>query len=1102
MKETTPLLGAKLLPPAPGPFHLPRPRLHEKLHHLLEGRATAVLAGPGYGKTSLVSRFLQDPGTDSIWLTLDPFDRDPWLLFRYLIRALREHVAEFGERTQALWEDQSMRSRDVESLCDVFLSDAEESLSGRYVLVLDEVEAMHGSEACVRALRRLLAYLPGTLHLVLIGRSLPEVGIKAMTADGKAGLLSGEDLLFTLEETRTLLRETFRLPLRDEAIRKVHARTRGWATALQLLRQTARLQEESPDLPEEVFVKTEAEIFEYFGEEVLASEPPETREFLLASSLPTVVDPEILAKVLPAVSVRQRLGELLKRKLFLSPLESRGEYYAYDPLFRDYLQKKLRAESGPAAEKDLHARYFRAFVQRGEITQALAHARAAGAIREVSLLLREHGKALLRSGMLDAARDAARWLAAEGVHSAVLEDLLGEAARLSGDHAAAVGHFEKALSAAPRGAGRLPTRLRAAALQGLAYSLVKVGEIPKAEATAERALREAGEMDPSLRARILNTLSIIRYRENRLVEAIEGWQQALGLARQSGDEHLILMIAHNLGLPHAVLGDFRRASECFRVLTGPDNLRLGPEEGAAYLNLARIETLRGDYLASASLLGDAREIAQKLRLQSLGADVLEAEGTLLRETGDLEGAREKYSRARTLFTELGQDELLENLSEEEALLAAYRGDFEEAERVASDLVRRRRAGKSPEGTASAHLALGEIQLRGGDPVAALDPLSEACRIFKSLERSYQDCLAHLSLALACHRCGKKDPREAAALEALRLSARFDYRAAVLRVAHQDEGFRKWLGTLSSAPAYLREEPSPEAAREKGALARSQRSDLTIRLLGSIEVFRDEERKIPPRAWKLKRALEIFCFLAVSRDRRATKDRIVDALWGDARLAVVEKNFHPTISFLRGALNHGHNVPKNFVLFERNAYLLNPAYRYDIDIEKFESGLREARGKASRREFPAALEAYDASLSLYRGSFLEEEYEEWMEAPRAHYESLYLAALVEAGSLHMERGSKPSGLSYLKKRTEQDPLSEEASSHLMLALGELGSRQEVDAEFERLGRALSDELESTPLAATVSAFEKARNMKPRPPDEKRKVVPLRRGGKGAATGKSR
>ncbi|MCI0407635.1 MAG: hypothetical protein L0191_03560, partial [Acidobacteria bacterium] len=96
MKDSAPLLGAKLLPHAPGPFHLSRPRLHERLRRIAEGRATVVLAGPGYGKTSLIARFLQEPGFDSVWLTLDPSDRDPWLLFRYLIRGLREHVAEFG----------------------------------------------------------------------------------------------------------------------------------------------------------------------------------------------------------------------------------------------------------------------------------------------------------------------------------------------------------------------------------------------------------------------------------------------------------------------------------------------------------------------------------------------------------------------------------------------------------------------------------------------------------------------------------------------------------------------------------------------------------------------------------------------------------------------------------------------------------------------------------------------------------------------------------------------------------------------------------------------------------------------------------------------
>ena len=1094
--ESVPLLGAKLLPPAPGPFHLARQRLHSELQRHLEKRVTAVLAGPGYGKTSLVARFLRDLGGDSVWLTLDGSDRDPWLLFQYLIRGFREHAPEFGLRTEALWEDLRQRARPVEALCDVFIGEAEESLGGRFVLVLDEVESLGGSEPCARALRRLLAYLPGTLHLMLVGRSLPEAGIKAMLAEGTAGLLRGEDLLFTRDETGELLQRTFRLPVTGETVDRVQARTRGWATALQLLRQTARLEQATPELREEVFVRIAEEIFDYFSEEVLASESKGLRDFLQVASLPGVLDPEILALVRPDLDVRKRIEDLLRRKLFLSPLESRGEYYAFDPLFRDYLRRKLHTEAGPAVEKNLHLRYGRAFQGRGDLPQALAHFRSAEEPTEIAELLARHGKALLRAGMLDTVREAAQFLSQRGIHSAVLEDLLGEASRISGDYGAAVGHFQRALSSGPRGQVRLPRKARGSALQGLAYALLKTGEIRGAERTAEQALVEASEDDPSLRARILNTLSIVRYRENRLTEAVAGWQEALARARQAGDDHLVLMIAHNLGLPHAVMGDFRRASECFRILTGPDNVRLGPEEGAAYLNLARIATFQGEYSQAAALLGDAREIAQKLRLRALSADVLEAEGTLLRETGDVQAAREKYSRARALFTELGQGEVLESLAEEEAILAARHDDYDEAERLAVRQVERRRASGNPEGIASSLLALGEIRARGGDPVAALEALSESALIFKSLERAYQDCMAHLYLALACHRCGKRDRSEAAALEALRLSARHDYRAAVLRVADQDAGFRRWLSSLPPAPAYLRQEAAEPAAAERPPISLdTEGADLTVRLLGPIEVFRDTARKIPARAWKLKRALEIFCFLASSRDRRATKDRIVDALWGDARLSVIEKNFHPTISFLRGALNHGHNVPKNFILFERSAYLLNPAYHYDIDVERFESGVRTARKMAARRDVPEALEAYDGALTLYRGSFLEEEYDEWMEAPRTHYESLYHAALEEAGRLHMHQGNRDAGLSYLKKRSEEDPLSEEASSALMLGLGTMEDRAGIEKEYERLVRVLAEELESEPMPETRRAFEKARGLEvPSPTEPPRKVVPLRRTGK--------
>ena len=1069
-----PLVGAKLLPPSTGPLHLPRPRLHRRLADGLEGRATFVVAGPGYGKTGLVARFLRDLGGDSVWFWLDPSDRDPWMLFRYLIQGMKEHAPEFGERSEGLWDGLRSASDEPERLADIFISDAQESLGGRLVLVLDNAQHLAGSDLCARAVRRLVTYLPGALHLVLIGRSLPEPGLKILGDEAAVNVLQGDDLLFTAEETRTLLQQTFDLPVKDEVVARLHTRTRGWVTALQLLRQAARLGQGAPDLPDEVFVRTEAEIFDYFSEEVLALESQESRDILLGSALPAVIDPDICAEVLARPDAGTALMAFVKRNLFISPLESGGDLYAYDPLFRDFLKRKLRAERGAEAMRDLDRRYGRALARRGDFARALAHCLAADDAPAVLGLLERRGKALLRAGMIDAVREAAQFLATRGDRPpVVVDDLLGEACRMAGDFATAVRHFEKALLAEdPSGVPALSGSARAGTLQGFAYALLKTGDAARAARVAEEARTLAGSDDPALLARILNTLSILHYRDNRHREALAGWQEALACARQAGDRHLTLMIAHNLGLPHAVLGDFQRAAECFQILTGPDNARLGPEEGAAYLNLARIATLSGDYARAAEHLGDAREISHKWRLQALAADVLEAEGQLLCETGDLDGAAARYGRARVLFTELGLLHLMDGLAEDEAILSARRGDTERAESVAAGLAEKRREAGDAEGAASALLALGEIRLRASRCDRALAPLEDAAREFESLGRSYQRSVALLLSSLTCHTLGRREAAERAATQALELAGRYDYRAAVLRTCELDATFRRFLAALPGAPSYLRAPGEPGVPAKSRRATGSSDIDLYVRLLGPIEVFRAPERSIPVSAWKIRRALQIFCFLASSRGRRATKDRIVDALWGDARLSVIDKNFHPTISFLRRALNHGHNVPKNFIVCERGAYLLNPDYRYDIDAERFEALVQSARSRKAAGQARQAASDYEAALALCRGPFLEEEYDEWVEAPRTHYEQLLLAVLKETADVHLRSGNTGAAVSCLQRLIAKDPLNEGTSTRLMHALGAAGDRTAIVKEFARLEAALSEELGTAPLPETRQAYVQA------------------------------
>jgi DNA-binding SARP family transcriptional activator len=360
----------------------------------------------------------------------------------------------------------------------------------------------------------------------------------------------------------------------------------------------------------------------------------------------------------------------------------------------------------------------------------------------------------------------------------------------------------------------------------------------------------------------------------------------------------------------------------------------------------------------------------------------------------------------------------------------------------------------------------------------VEPLHESARTFRELRHAYQECLANLYLALAAHLAGKPERSRIAARRALQLSAAHDYAAAVLRVAALDAAFARWLAGMPSAPDGLDRKGEPSAPPAAAAV-RPDAADLTIHLFGSIEVYRDADNKIPPKAWKLRRALEIFCYLAASRERRATKEKLIDALWGDARLSAIEKNFHPTISFLRGALNHGRQVPKNFILFERGAYFLNPAHRYNIDTERFETEIRAARSRAREKDLRAALTAYDQALALYRGPFLEEEYGAWVEAPRAHFETLYLDALAEAGRMHLEAGDAHASLSCQRRRLELDPLSEEASADLMRALASAGDRAGVEKEFERLTGILADEVGVEPSAETRRAYEAARAMKPAP-----------------------
>ena len=107
--QASPLLSTKLnRPPVPADW-VDRPRLIEQLNHSLQqGSLTLVCASAGFGKTTLVSSWIegltasQRPPTPAAWLSLDESDSDLVVFLRYFVAAIRTVFPESCTESLAL----------------------------------------------------------------------------------------------------------------------------------------------------------------------------------------------------------------------------------------------------------------------------------------------------------------------------------------------------------------------------------------------------------------------------------------------------------------------------------------------------------------------------------------------------------------------------------------------------------------------------------------------------------------------------------------------------------------------------------------------------------------------------------------------------------------------------------------------------------------------------------------------------------------------------------------------------------------------------------------------------------------------------------------
>jgi LuxR family maltose regulon positive regulatory protein len=373
----TPLLVPKFHLPPLHPSLVPRQQTLALLDRALEHKLTLVSAPAGFGKTTLVRQWVdkrsQQPHVPPVaWVSLDRGDNDPVRFWRYLMTACQVFRAQVAQEALALLQSMPQPPFDVsliETALTVFLNALAQCEQGG-ILLLDDYHAIT-SPRIQQTMTFFLAYLPASVHVIMITRSDPPFSLAGLRARNELCEVRTSDLRFSREETTAFLQQTLPVALAPEIVQRVHARLEGWAAGLRLL-QLALRESVTPRAIEQLlsaFAGGQQALQDYFLTEVFTTQPEPLQRFLLLTSVLGRLTGSLCAAITGEREGAESEGMLemvAHANLFLEPLDSSAPgllpakpWYRYHGLFAEAMRAEARRRLGEEQLRALSARASR-----------------------------------------------------------------------------------------------------------------------------------------------------------------------------------------------------------------------------------------------------------------------------------------------------------------------------------------------------------------------------------------------------------------------------------------------------------------------------------------------------------------------------------------------------------------------------------------------------------------------------------------------------------------------------------------------------------------------------------------------------------------------
>jgi LuxR family maltose regulon positive regulatory protein len=398
-----------------------RPRLLKRLESALDVGVVYVSGAAGSGKTTLLATWLQTlpTSTRAAWLTLQPEHNDPVRLADDL-------------RASPLDEGFAVSSQaGAGSFDDVLSALLQPTPGSPVVLVLDDIHVIHAREVA-DTIGSVLGRLPTGSCIVVCGREDPGLHWAVLRERRAIVEIDDDDLRFDEEETRRLLHDVFGIDADDRRVANAVTAAGGWAAGLVLTGVAAQAQ---PGSTIDVCLSPRHRqiIDGFIHEAILATCPPEIRDFLSVTSILPVLEPSMCDLLTGREDSGTLLRELVDRNMLTEELAGPSPAFRYHALLRRALLDRQSRQGLEHLSGKIEL-VVQELAEKGRLLEATELALEAGPPRDAEKWVRQSCGPALAQGY---AATVVRWLSglpADQIHSQPdLLLMLARAAGASGD---------------------------------------------------------------------------------------------------------------------------------------------------------------------------------------------------------------------------------------------------------------------------------------------------------------------------------------------------------------------------------------------------------------------------------------------------------------------------------------------------------------------------------------------------------------------------------------------------------------------------------------------------------------------------------------------